>query len=110
MNNSQDNMQPIKSIYADDEVIAEILPDFVRNLPNYVDKIRAATGQGDRLAAARVCHDLKGSAGGYGYPQISALAEELEVTLKSGGAMELAATLVEQIATQCRLALLAVNP
>ena len=102
-------LQPIKSLFASDDVIADILPIFVRNLSGYVSRIRSALDLGDVVQAARICHDLKGSAGGYGYPQIGELAQQLEIALKSGGETTQLTLLVEQIATTCQQALLGLD-
>ncbi len=109
MNVTQNSLQPMKSLYADDDVIAEILPDFVRNLSGYVDKLRAALAVGDHVQGARVCHDLKGTAGGYGYPEISELAQHLETALKTGGETTHLTQLVDQIATLCQRALIGLD-
>jgi HPt (histidine-containing phosphotransfer) domain-containing protein len=109
MNMSHESLQPIRSLFANDDVISEILPDFVRNLSGYVDKMRAAIERGDKVQAARVCHDLKGTAGGYGYPQISASAQLLEETLKTEAETTHQMLLVDQIATLCQQALVGLD-
>jgi len=81
---SADVVRPLRSLYADDEVIADIIPAFVQNMPRYVSDIRASVARGDWLAGARICHDLKGTAGGYGYPQIGHVAQLIEEELKGG--------------------------
>ena len=105
----QSNTAPIKSLFADDDLIAEILPAFVQNLPKYVEQLRVAIGAGDVVAAAKVCHDLKGTAGGYGYPQIGSLAEILEDGLKSGFDLAAASIQLEQIARLCHQAMLGLD-
>jgi len=105
----QNDSFPIKSLFADDELIAEILPAFVDNLPKYVERLRVALGAGDVAAAAKVCHDLKGTAGGYGYPQIGSLAQTLEDELKGGFDVPKARILLEQIARLCHLAMLGLD-
>jgi HPt (histidine-containing phosphotransfer) domain-containing protein len=97
---------PIKSLFADDELIGEILPAYVNNLSKYVQDLRQHIGAGDWLAAAKVCHDLKGTAGGYGYPQLGAAAQQLEAELKGMHAPIELSRLLEQLATLCRQALL----
>jgi HPt (histidine-containing phosphotransfer) domain-containing protein len=86
------------------------LPNFVLNLSGYVTAISDAMERGDAAKAARVTHDLKGSAGGYGYPQISELAQQLESALKTGCETTQLTLLVEQIATTCQQALLGLDP
>jgi len=78
----EDSESPLHSTYANDEAIAEILPIFVNNMPKYLGDLEARIQQSDWVAAARVCHDLKGTAGGYGYPEIGRLAQVLEAEIK----------------------------
>ena len=74
-------LEPLKSIYHDDAIIAKILTTFLKNLPDYVDSIRQATATGEWSKAAAVCHRLKGTAAGYGYPDIADVSGTLEVAL-----------------------------
>lgn len=107
MNSNLPNMSsPIKSLFADDEVFAEILPAFVQNLPQYIERLRVAICAGDVASAAKVCHDLKGTAGGYGYPQIGSLAQVLEDEVKGGFDIPKASIQLDEIATLCHLAML----
>ncbi len=75
-------LTPLLSTYADDQAISEILPIFLNNLPRYVADLSSRVEQGDWVGASRVCHDLKGTAGGYGYPEIGRSAQDLETELK----------------------------
>jgi HPt (histidine-containing phosphotransfer) domain-containing protein len=75
---------PLLSTFVEEPAIAEILPIFLQNLPSYLRRIEDAIAVGDLDVAARTCHDLKGAAGGYGYPSISALASTIEVSMRVG--------------------------
>lgn len=75
-------LSPLFSTFIEEPAIAEILPMFLKNLPSYLRRIEDAIAVGDLDVAARTCHDLKGVAGGYGYPSISALASMLEVSMR----------------------------
>jgi hypothetical protein len=55
--------EPLKSVYANDPAVANILPLFINNIPKYLENLRSHILEGDWQAAARVCHDLKGTAG-----------------------------------------------
>jgi HPt (histidine-containing phosphotransfer) domain-containing protein len=78
----QQGNEPLRSTYADDEAIAEILPVFINNMPRYLNDLEGRISAGDWAGAARVCHDLKGTAGGYGYPDIGRAAQLLEGEVK----------------------------
>ena len=93
--------EPLRSLYADDDLIADILPAFVTNLPKYLDSLKVAVEGSDLVAAARTCHDLKGTAGGYGYPQIGALAEELEKEIKGSQHIATIARLLQDLTRLC---------
>jgi HPt (histidine-containing phosphotransfer) domain-containing protein len=75
---------PLLSLYAEDETIADILPVFLQNLPRYLGDLATRIESRDWTGAARICHDLKGTAGGYGYPQISEATRKLESLLRAG--------------------------
>ena len=97
---------PLRSIYADDDMIAEILPAFVHNMPKYVEQLRTLVGRREWSAAAKVCHDLKGTSGGYGYPQIGALAHQLEVEIKGSCQLPLIEQYLHAVTKLCEQAIL----
>ncbi|MDB5297484.1 MAG: luxQ 3 [Phycisphaerales bacterium] len=66
------------STLGDDPVIRTLLPEYLRELEPKVEAILAAVGQADWPLAARLAHQLKGSAGGYGFATITAAAGRLE--------------------------------
>lgn len=80
--------EPLKSIYADDAAVADILPLFIANIPKYLENLTKHIASGDWAMAARVCHDLKGTAGGYGYPDIGAVAKQLEAEVKGARSLD----------------------
>jgi HPt (histidine-containing phosphotransfer) domain-containing protein len=77
-------LEPLRSQYEGDEAIGPILPVFLNNVPKYLADLGSWIECRNWTAAARVCHDLKGTAGGYGYPDIGRVANALEVELKGG--------------------------
>ena len=95
---------PLFSTFIEEPAIAEILPIFFQNLPSYLRRIEDAVAEGDLDVAARTCHDLKGAAGGYGYPSISALASSLEVSLRVGDFGEEVKELLEALRELCQRA------
>jgi PAS domain S-box-containing protein len=81
----QETNMLIRSDFADDPDICEILPPFIQSLAERVAEIRAVVASEDAAGLARVAHQIKGAAGGYGFPTITRLAAELEAPLKAGG-------------------------
>ena len=67
-----------KLIIAVDAQIAALVPRFLANRTADVDKIRAALAAADFEAIRAAAHAMKGSGGGYGFPEISRLGAALE--------------------------------
>ncbi len=74
--------------------------EFLAGLPSTLDAIQRAAESADWPALKLLTHTLKGTAGSYGYPQITAMAAEVEAQL-SGGRTE---PLVAMCATLIRRA------
>jgi HPt (histidine-containing phosphotransfer) domain-containing protein len=49
-----------------------------------VEAIRTSIETGDADTLTRVTHQVRGAAGGYGYPQITTIAAQVEDTLRGG--------------------------
>lgn len=92
---------PLYSTFVEEPAIAEILPIFLGNLSNYVRGLEAALSAGDVEVAVRTCHDLKGTAGGYGYPSISAVASNIETALRAGEENRTVRELLESLRELC---------
>jgi CheY-like chemotaxis protein len=63
---------------AGDEEMMEIIRPFVKALPSRAAAIRDALDHEDLPAVKRLAHQLKGSAGGYGFPSITAAAAAID--------------------------------
>lgn len=61
----------------------EILAIFAAEMPERVDQIQRCWREQDLEGLKRVAHQLKGSAAGYGYPDIGTAAGNVEATLSS---------------------------
>ncbi len=66
----------------EDPDMAELIGQFLADLPGRVDAIGVALDDNDRLRTAALAHQLKGAAGGYGYPTISEAARTLELSVR----------------------------
>ncbi len=62
----------------DDPNLSELVAAFVDGLPAKIARIDHAFSSGEMLDLARIAHQLKGAAGGYGYPSISEAARHVE--------------------------------
>ncbi len=67
---------------ADEPDMAELLEQFLADLPGRVDAIGVALDDNDRTRVAALVHQLKGAAGGYGFPTISDAARVLETSAR----------------------------
>ncbi len=80
---------PIVSRFADDEMMAEILDEFIDELPGHATEIDAAVAKLDKQDCPEVreklrrrLHQLKGAGGGYGFDIITDAAALAEGLLK----------------------------
>jgi len=90
---------PIKSEFASDPDMVELVKEFVDELPARTDSLRTALAQSQYADVQRISHQLKGACGGYGFPTLGEAAAKLEAQLKqTGGNPEVAA--VEDITRQ----------
>ncbi|MEM1186187.1 MAG: Hpt domain-containing protein [Planctomycetota bacterium] len=86
MNESVRNMgEPVRSVFADDPEMVELVELFVSELPDRVRAISDAAREGRAGDLRDLAHQLKGAAGGYGFGIVSEAAAEVEAPLRSGG-------------------------
>jgi HPt (histidine-containing phosphotransfer) domain-containing protein len=71
---------PIPSELAqEDESFTDLVEEFVRGLGERVDQIAKAVDSGDYAGLKVLTHQMKGSAGSYGYPVLTEQAAEMEL-------------------------------
>ena len=80
-----DSSEPLVSEFADDPDIADILSEFVRLLGDRASALTGALARNDLEALKRVVHQLKGAAGGYGFPSITEQAKCVEDAMANAG-------------------------
>ena len=101
---NEDDTAPLTSHYADDPDMAEILEVFLARLDETAASLRAAADASDLERLGQVAHQLKGSAGGYGFPAITEKAAEVERLAErqdEGASLRQA---LEELLTLCRRA------
>lgn len=69
---------PLYSDYADDPEFAELLRTFFKALPTLSRELHASVAARRLDDLWRHAHHLKGTGGGYGFPQLTAAATALE--------------------------------
>jgi CheY-like chemotaxis protein/HPt (histidine-containing phosphotransfer) domain-containing protein len=80
-----DSCEPLVSEFANDPDIADILSEFVRLLGDRAMTLTSALARNDLEALKRVVHQLKGAAGGYGFPSITEQAKVVEDAVSQAG-------------------------
>jgi signal transduction histidine kinase/CheY-like chemotaxis protein len=96
--------EALVSTFGDDADMMEIVRQFVHDLPARSSAILRATQALDMEALARLAHQLKGSAGGYGFPGITEAAAEVEQALAPGVEHAVLEARTEALANLCRRA------
>lgn len=75
--------QPLRSEFADDPEMAELLVYFLGELQQCVDRLTEAWQISSREDLRVLAHQIRGAAGGYGFPTVTKSAAELEQALMS---------------------------
>jgi signal transduction histidine kinase/DNA-binding response OmpR family regulator len=73
---------------ADDPDMGELIDRFVGGLPAQAQRLEDAQEAKDRETLRRVAHQLKGAAGGYGFPTLTTAAARLEQCAREGDAVD----------------------
>jgi HPt (histidine-containing phosphotransfer) domain-containing protein len=85
----------VRSDFADDADFRELLRLFVGSLTEKAALLRSLQLQGNVDEIRILAHQVKGAAGGYGFPGLSAAAAQLEQACRTGSAEPIARTLRE---------------
>ncbi|HVJ68069.1 MAG TPA: response regulator [Caulifigura sp.] len=81
-----DNASPvgrIRSEFADDPDMTEVVAEFVDNLPIRMADLTKSLERQDLPAVQRSLHQLKGAGGGYGFNEITSTAASAELSIKN---------------------------
>ncbi|MCA9041479.1 MAG: Hpt domain-containing protein [Planctomycetaceae bacterium] len=86
---SAQNLEPVRSEYADDEDFAELLEMFTEEIPVRRQRLEEAFNTQNMEELKTLSHQLKGAGGGYGFPDLSVIAARLEQACKDNTPEEL---------------------
>jgi HPt (histidine-containing phosphotransfer) domain-containing protein len=78
----------IHSSLASDVDFADLVQEFVYELPNHQKAIRDFMAGGDQEGVQRILHQLRGACGGYGFQQLTNAAGEIEDKLRAGATLK----------------------
>ena len=83
---SAEDRSPLRSEFADDPEFAVILMPYVAGAEDKIRALRAAATSlpADREPVTALAHQIKGSAGGYGFPQVTEAAADLLSAARGG--------------------------
>lgn len=104
MSKEQVSGPPIISNLGTDEDFVELIQTFVSELPDRVNSMRKAIEENDLDALRRYAHQLKGAAGGYGFPTITDNARVLEQSSEAAEDLASVRQQVEELADMCQRA------
>lgn len=96
-----DQQQPLLSTFASDPDMHDLIEMFVTDLQDRIDDIRKAEENRDANLLAALFHQLKGAGGGYGFPDISRQAAELENALRATQDIARLTTQLNEFRTLC---------
>jgi PAS domain S-box-containing protein len=71
----------IRSQYLDKPAVCRVLGEYVAGLPSQIAEIRDLLARRDLNTLRRLVHQLRGSGGAYGFPDITRLATEAETSI-----------------------------
>jgi HPt (histidine-containing phosphotransfer) domain-containing protein len=75
---------PIFSDLASDPDYADLVQDFVLEIPRKCTEIQQVVSADDQLGLQRIIHQLRGACGGYGFPTLTHAAGAIEDQLANG--------------------------
>ena len=74
---------PIHSTLVEDPDFAELVSEFVSNVPERIRAIRQCIDSNDTKQLCTLVHQLKGACGSYGFHEITPIAASLEARIRS---------------------------
>lgn len=101
---TRNETEPLRSRFAGDAEMVELVQEFVQELPKRVEALQGLLRASHFDELRRAAHQLKGAAGGYGFPMISDSAGTVEQLLHSGVGQAQIADLqqrVDELVTLC---------
>ncbi len=94
-------MGPIRSEYADDAGMRELVESFVSEMPERLRALEAAFESGERDSLRRLAHQMKGACGGYGFDTLSESASRLERALDGSDELSSLRRQLDELVSMC---------
>ena len=99
--NSTDVRSPLYSAFADDSDLADLIDLFAEEMPLKTVAMQEAFNEGTRELLVRLAHQLKGSAGSYGFGAINRFASKLESSLRSSAPAKVISDQLTELISVC---------
>ncbi|RMH28864.1 MAG: Hpt domain-containing protein [Planctomycetota bacterium] len=93
---------PIRSEFADDPDMAELIEMFLDEMPARVDALGECLREERLTELQTIAHQLKGAGAGYGFEPVSISAASLEGSLKAHSDLERIRADVDDLISICR--------
>ncbi len=98
----QPTAAPIRSEFADDPDMLELVEFFVQEMPERVQTLAECWRDSKLEDLESLAHQLKGASGGYGFEVISEAASRVERSLKDGDEVDQLHAQVDELIDLCR--------
>ncbi len=92
---------PLYSTFGDDPDLGELVDMFVDEMPGRIQTLLQLYISADRDGLKRFAHQLKGSAGSYGFGQLTPTASRLEQSLKTSEPEAVIKEMVDELVELC---------
>ena len=102
MSHTRTQIPTIHSSLASDPILAELVSEFVAEMPSRVALLKRQLESKDWVALRRTAHQLKGAAGSYGFEPITPLAHRLEMLVAYGVEPKIVTEAVQDLAAHCQ--------
>jgi CheY-like chemotaxis protein/HPt (histidine-containing phosphotransfer) domain-containing protein len=99
-----DDTSSLRTKMQDDPELAELVQMFVEGLPERANALERTLDAGDLDRVAALAHQLKGTAGGYGFPSITEAAARLETSVRAKRAIDDVREQLRSVADLCNRA------
>lgn len=93
--------EPLYSRFAADPDMSELANMFVEEMPTRIRCLKELLASEDWQELGRFAHQLKGSAGGYGFDQLTPFAAKLEAAIRDGEAEAAIRADVDELSDAC---------
>ncbi len=101
MGETDASTKPVISEFCDDADMVELVEMFVNELPDKAAAMEKALVDRNLEELRRLSHQLKGAAGGYGFPTITDAAKVVEADAQVEDALERLAQEVKELVSLC---------